>query len=209
MKGIFFRFWILPFCLLGLSLICSVGCARYHATALSSVCPDAIHTTAPSDGLIVAAKAFSKADCKRYLDRDLISKGFQPIQLYIENVSDKTYLFSTSRVNLPLCPPEEVAKKAHTSTLARIGGYGAAAIFASPLFVIPAVIDGLGSSRANSVLDHDFAEKSAKDQLIPPYTHKNMLLFIPIDSTQDSFVVTLLDEETNKPKRLLVRVSEG
>lgn len=182
------------------------SCARYNASALSSVSPEWIRDIPPSDGLIVAAKTFSKSECKRYLDRDVISKGFQPVQLYIENVSEKTYLFSTKRVNLTLVPPDEVAQKAHTSTLGRISGYGAAALFATPLFLIPAVVDGYKSSKANDALDSDFSIKGAKDQLIAPFTHTNMLLFVPLDNMQDSFIITLLDEETMKPKRLLVRV---
>lgn len=182
------------------------SCARYHANALSSVSPELIKDVLPSEGLIIVAKAFSKSECKRYLDRDVISKGYQPVQLYIENLSDKTYLFATQRVNLTLASAEEVAKKVHTSTFGRITGYGAAALVATPLFVIPAVVDGYQSSRSNEALDLDFLAKSAKDQLILPFSHCNMLLFVPVESVQDSFILTLLDEETSKPKRVCVKL---
>lgn len=189
-----------------LSLACFSSCARYKATSLSSVSTELIRDVSPTDGLIVAAKAFTKAECKRYLDRDLISKGYQPVQLYIENVSEKTYLFSTNRVNLTLVSAEEVAKKVHTSTLGRITGYGAAALLATPLFIIPAVVDGYKSSKANDALDDDFVAKGAKDQLLTPYSYTNMLLFVPVENMQNSFVITLLDEETTKPKRLVVSI---
>lgn len=193
-------------CFLPLFLLCLVGCARYHAASLPTVSSEILYDTKPVDGMLIAAKAFSHAECMRYLDRDLIKKGYQPIQLYIENVSDRTYLFSTERVTLALASPEDVAKKVHSSTLGRITGYGAAAIFATPLFLIPAVVDGLQSSRSNEALDHDFALKAAKDQLIPPFSHSNMLLFVPTESMQDFFAVTLLDEETSKPSRFVVKV---
>lgn len=191
----------------GLVMAMCVQCARYDARSLAAV---PLETNAlPADGLIVAAKIFSKSDCKRYLDRDVISKGYQPIQLYIENVSDHTYLFSSNRVNLPLVSPDEVAKKVHTSTIGRITSYGAAALLATPLFIIPAVVDGYQSSKANDALDEDFATKSAKDQIIPPFSYRNMLLFVPKKDAPDLFVLTLLDEETLKPKRLLVRTKKS
>lgn len=197
---------VFPFLLM--SALCLSSCAHYNAVSLSTMTPELIPDV-PVDGIVTVAKTFSRAECKRFLDRDVISKGFQPIQLFIENGSDKTYLFSTSRVQLSLVSPEEVAEKLHTSTLGRIGGYGAAAVFATPLFIIPAVVEGFQSSKANDALDQDFAAKAAKDQLIYPYTHANMLLFVPVDNVQDTFIVTLLEENTRKPKRLTVKLKNS
>jgi len=185
-----------------------MGCAHYQATSLT---PISIKTSdeTPTHGILVAAKAFTKAESIRYLDRDLMRKGYQPIQLSIENISDKTYMFSTSRVHLALASPEEVAQKAHTSTLGRITGYGAAALIATPLFIIPAVVDGYQSLHANSALDKDFQGKAAKDQILAPFSQSHMLLFVPVESMQDSFTMVLLDEKTNKPLRILVPIKNA
>lgn len=183
------------------------GCARYNATALSMVPPESLYNAPVQKGVVVVARALNKEECKRYLDRDVMSKGYQPVQLYIENRSDQAYFFSTSRVTLPLASPEEVAEKVHTSTVGRVAGYGAAAIIATPLFVLPAVIDGYKSVRANEALDSDFAAKGAKDVVIYPHSHVNMLLFVPVEGYEKTFTVTLLDEENHRPNKITARVS--
>jgi hypothetical protein len=74
-----------------------------------------------------------------------------------------------------------------------------------PIFwplAIPAIIDGVKSSNANKALDNDFAYKTARDQIIFPYSHLNMLIFVPRDSYQNTFSITLIDQDTQTPKTL-------
>jgi hypothetical protein len=193
--------FILSLTLLGLS----TSCASYKATTLSNL----PHEASKGDEVTIVARAFTKEDCKKYLDRDVIAKGYQPIHLYIENATERTYLFALERLTLATVPPDEVAKQVHTSTWGRTLGYGAAAFIATPLFIIPAVVDGVKSSKANDILDQDFANKAAKNQLIGPFSQVNMLVFVPADSTQKSFSVTLLDEKNSKPKRIVARIQEN
>lgn len=176
------------------------GCARYDATTLCAFSSDLTQDTL---GISVAAKAFSKEDCKQYLDRNVICKGYQPIQIYIENTTDSSYLFSTSRISLPIAPPDEVAQKVHSSMVGRIAGYGAAAVLASPFIAVPGIIDGFISVKANKTLDQDFQSKAARDCVILPYSHANMILFVPKKSFKDTFSVTLVDEKTNKPVKII------
>jgi hypothetical protein len=178
------------------------GCASYRAMPLNTMCIETASHYTPD--IAIAAKAFDKRDCKRYLDRNVISKGYLPVQLSIDNHSDKNYLFSLNRVSLPCARPEEVAEKVHTSTLARAAGYGAAALIFWP-FAIPAVVDGMGSAKANDALDEDFSAKTAKDQVIAAHSHVNMLLFVPLESYQPLFHVTLIDLKNNQPKDFAVK----
>ncbi len=185
------------------TLILLTGCASYKASSLSSLSSEAImysSNTTDKDEPVVIAKAFNKADCKKYLDRDVIKEGYQPIQLYIQNSSDKSYSFSLSRISLACARPEEVAEKVHTSTVGRAAGYGAAAVFSCGLLAIPAVIDGVKSSQANESLDNDFSLKTASDTIIYPYCNMNKLIFVNRDEYQPSFNVTLIDTESKKPK---------
>lgn len=178
----------------------AIGCARYEPKNLANI---SIERPVRSNGLIVAAKAFTKNDCKRYLDRDVISKGYQPVQLFIENTTDASYRFLTSLVTLPTVPPEEVSKKLHTSTVGRIAGYGAAALLASPLFAVPAVVDGFKSVKANESLDEDFVMKGAHDCVIAPHTYANMVLFVPVKDFQESFTLSLIEENTDKVVKIV------
>lgn len=178
------------------------GCASYRATSLSTLEQDII-ISAPHEEVAIAAKAFSRSDCKRYLDRDVISKGYQPVQLYIKNNSDKNYVFSVNRVSLPCAHSEEVAEKVHTSTVGRAVGYGAGALLFWPL-AIPAVIDGVKSAEANEALDMDFSSKAARDRVIAPFSHMNVLLFVPSMDFQSNFTVTLVEEPSKTPITMTV-----
>jgi len=185
--------------LLFLSVIVT-SCARYESSTLCAFPVERIHEI---QGVSIAARAFTKKDCKHYLDRDVLCKGYQPVQIYIKNSSESSYLFSTTRVTLPTVDPEEVSKKVHSSTVGRIAGYGAAALLASPLFAVPAVIDGYKSAEANDTLDQDFLAKGAHDCVIAPHSFANMILFVPKEEYQETFSVTLIDENTNKPIKII------
>jgi hypothetical protein len=181
------------------------SCASYNATALNSSFSPMWATK--QSNVELAAHVFNKHDCKKYLDRDVIAKGYMPIQLFIQNNSDKCYLFSPNRVSLPCASSKDVAGKVHTSTVGRAAGYGAAAFLTCGLFAIPAVVDGVKSMEANDMLDEDFAAKGARDQVIEPYSHATMLLFVPTANFQSSFDVTLIEKESESPSLFHVKAS--
>lgn len=186
------------------------GCASYNASPLKSLDSDTIITHIPpaeiNDHVIVRARAFTKDDCKKYLDRNVIAEGYQPIQLYIQNNSERNFIFSLNRITLPLARSEEVANKVHTNTVGRIVGYGAAAVFTCGLFAIPAIVDGVKSANANEALDHDFSMKVATDQVIPGHSYFNKLIFVSRSEYQSLFSITLIDQESRKPKTIEVSV---
>src|SRR5579885_1261634 len=98
--------------LVSLPVFLFTGCASYNAAPLSHLTPDMIQSSpSKSEEVVIVAKAFDKADCKKYLDRDVLEKGYQPIQLYIQNNSEKKYVFSLNRISQAFARPEEVAEK--------------------------------------------------------------------------------------------------
>lgn len=185
---------------IAVSLVLLAGCASYRAAPLNSLSSQILPVTTNSkDDVLVIAKAFSKQDCKRYLDRDVIAKGYQPVQIFIQNNSDKHYAFALNRISLSCARPEEVAEKVHTSTVGRATGYGVASLFLWPL-AIPAVIDGVKSSQANESLDNDFSSKAAIDQTIQPHAYFNKIIFVPVNEYQSTFAMTLIDQASNTKK---------
>ncbi|MBX3718125.1 MAG: hypothetical protein KF898_00575 [Parachlamydiales bacterium] len=192
-----------------LSIALLSGCASYNAAPLNNLSSDVMHSSyeAKNSDVVVTAKAYDKLDCKRYLDRDVIAKGYQPIQLYIQNNSDRSYSFSLNRIDLPYARQEEVAGKVHTSTVGRILGYGVPGVIILWPLIIPAVVDGIKSADANEALDNDFSSKIARDQTINPHSYFNKIIFVPVSDFQQSFNVTLIDQESNKPKTFNVMAS--
>ncbi len=192
----------------GLALLS--GCASYNATALSTLSSEAFchsYSEGQNKDVVVVAKAFSRTDCERFLDRNVISQGYQPVQIYIQNNSDRSYLFSLSRISLPQASAEEVARTVHTSTVGRAVGYGVGGLFLWPLF-IPAVVDGMKSAEANDALDSDFYTKTARDQVITPHSSFNKLIFVPRKAYDPSFNVTLLEDASNQPRTFSVTAQD-
>jgi hypothetical protein len=158
------------------------------------------------NGIKVAAKAFNEADCKKYLDRNLLDKGYQPVQIIIKNNSNKTLIFSPDQVSLPCAQIDQITAMVHTSTAGRVVGYSAAALLASGLFVIPAIVDGVKSSNANKALDADYHKKAAKRQAISPNSKMNALIFVPSGKYTNSFKIALNEEDSNNVHKLSVKV---
>lgn len=199
------RFIYLGF--LSLVALSFTSCAAYNARMLSTPSPLELQKQPMNHGIRVYAHALSKRECRKFLGRNLIAKGYQPVQLFIENHTDQTYLVSKSGICLPLADPEEVAKKMHTSTVARAVGYGACTILVSPFFAIPAIMESVGSAHANDLIDTDYAAKGIKEGEIYPYSFANMILFVPNEAFQQSFSITLLNAKTKEPERLFAMVA--
>ena len=108
--------------LAAVSLLGLPGCASYTALPLENLSIEIVPSQSDSSDLLVIGKAFTEADCKRYLDRNVLAEGYQPVQLYLQNNSSKTYIFSLNRLSLSCVSHELVAEKVHTSTVGRAVG---------------------------------------------------------------------------------------
>lgn len=203
------------------------GCAHYRAKPLAK-----LHTTCPSapaaicdETITMAYKVFTKKDCMRYLDRNVLKKGYQPIHIAINNNTDKSLVFSTTNIDMISVLPEEVAERVYTNTVGRVVGYGATGVALSiastgvafvvpyflPFYLVPAafqiaaIVDGVGSAKANKRLDRDFMRKSLQDQTITPYGTINGLIFVPVDLfDENDLSITLFDAKEGTPFVLTV-----
>ncbi len=178
------------------SALLLTGCASYQSNSLSALDPAYVRNYPEVDGVMVGCKAYTKDDCYTYLDRDVLAKGYQPIQLTFQNTTDKHYIFSTNEISVPCASPEEVADSVHTSTAGRVIGYTLIG------FVIPAVVDGVKSSNANAALDKDFYHKAREHFVIGPKDFVKTLIFVPKAQFAPVFDVSLLEEETGQHKTI-------
>ncbi|MEM8727413.1 MAG: hypothetical protein AAGE99_01675 [Chlamydiota bacterium] len=182
------------------------GCASYRVSPLSALDPNCVKSYPEIQGMEIGCKAYSIDDCFAYLDRNVIAKGYQPIQLTFKNDSDKRYLFSTENINLPCTDPEQVAHAVHTSTVGRVAAYGVGGLLAWPLF-IPAVVDGIRSSNANTALDADFDQKGRTSFPIFPHSFQKTLIFIPKTHYSPVFDISLVEEKSGEHR--VVNLSVG
>lgn len=192
-----------------ITLLLLSSCASYRSSSLNNPSNGLItYPLVKKDNVVILAKEFNKEDCRKYLDRDVLAKGYQPVQLYIQNNSDTDYYFSLDRVSLSCVKPDEVAQSVHTSTVGRAVGSGVGALFVWPL-AIPAIVDGVKSAEANEALDIDFAEKTAKDMTIFRHSSFNKLIFVPREYYQKTFEVTLIDLQTQSTKTFNLEATKG
>lgn len=170
-----------------------LGCARYKSQPLNPLI-----TNIPSkkeQAISFNYYVFNSHDCKKFLDRDVLARGYQPVQITINNNTNRYINFEKGNISLPSVFAKDVANKVHTNTVARATSYGVAGLFLWP-FLIPAVVDGVGSSQANQKLDQDFADKELHDQSISPYSKINGLIFVPREHFNNQFTITVLDLES-------------
>jgi phage gp45-like len=60
-------------------LVLLSSCASYRASGLETISSGGSVYSLQGENITIAAKVFSRADCKRYLDRNTIAKGYQPV----------------------------------------------------------------------------------------------------------------------------------
>ena len=203
--------------LISLSLLSLLGgCAGYKAKPLSR-----LNTGTPAvqdETITMAYHVLSEEECKTYLDRNVLEKGYQPVHVTLRNNTNKALLFSLDNITVPCVCAHEVAEKVHTSTAGRALGYGVtgAALLpiglglttpwtvpvsiASGAFLIGSVVECAGSAKANKKLDADFNYKELKDQVLKPLEVINGLIFVPRgEFAEADLAVTLFDVETGDP----------
>ena len=177
-------------------LLALTGCAAYKARPLLRLTPDG--SSLKKDTIVFAHRIFNRTDCKKYLDRDVIKQGYQPIHITIVNNTDRTVYFSRNNISLVTVDADEVAQTVHTDTAGRAVGYGVGALFLFPL-AIPAIVDGVGSAQANKQLDSDFDSKMLGDTMIHPGEMLNGLIFVPTESFKPDFEIRLTSTDGSEP----------
>lgn len=179
------------------ALILLTGCASYNASTLSMLpVENAIPSTQESN-VLVSWKAFDKNDCEKYLDRNVLSEGYIPVQLTIRNGSSDPMYLSSNNFNIPVSSSNEVANKVHTSTGGRIAAWGVGGLIFFPLLV-PAVVDGFRSANANDALDADYAAKTLQEHTIQPHSLFNGVVFVPEQYSNQEIEMFLVNQKTNE-----------
>ncbi len=149
------------------------------------------------EGVYVSYKPYTSDESKVYLNRDLVSRGYQPIQITIQNNTPHPYSLSPEEVTLPLAKSKHVAMSVTKSAIPRAIAYKIAGFLFWP-FLIPGTIDSIRTFRTHLELRRDFAAKSIKKETIPPYATLHRVLFVPLKDYHPHFSLTLKNTKTDK-----------
>ncbi len=171
------------------------GCARYRAKSLKSLTRS---SHVKKNNISFSYQLFTVADCKKYFDRNVIRNGYQPIQITFVNNTDRYFNISKNSLSFDCVSTKEVAKSVHTNTVGRAVGFSVAGLFLWP-FIIPAIVDGIGSAKSNKQLDADFAQKALSKTIITPHSKINGIVFVSTDMQFDEeFTLTVSDLSGNQ-----------
>jgi len=144
------------------------------------------------EGIHIRAKVYSPRESMIYLNRDLIHRGLQPLQVTIQNNTGNSFYLSNSGLDLPNMPSKAVAGKLMRSAIPRSIAFRIAGFFFWPL-LIPGTIDSIITMKNYFDIRQDYYAKSIKDQpeLIVPYSTVNRVIFLPSDLDADQFTLYL------------------
>ena len=179
--------------LMGITLIGLSGCAKYKAQSLHAL----ITSPKVDKSLSFEYKIFTVDDCKKYLGRNVIAKGYQPIHITFVNNTNRYITISHKNFSFPCARVQEVAEAVHTNTTARAIGYGVTSLLLWP-FIIPAIVDSIGSEKANEKLNVDFAYKVLRNQIVKPNSTVSGIVFAVCDDFDENFTITIIDNQSKK-----------
>jgi len=150
--------------------------------------------------VMMRVKPLRDFECSYYFDNRLISRGIQPLQLYIQNDSDTYYVLSGSDISLPILGKREVGAVFYRNILGRslVWLLGVALLWQVflPLFFV----DGLFCLQANKEIGSDLNSIciNPKEKLVlAPRTRTHKVLFVPVDEYHYHFTITLHEQDTD------------
>jgi len=178
--------------LLGCVLLIGSTCyARYKSTPLKSIYQDI--DISIQESISLKYQILNAGDCKKYFNAsNLITKGYQPIQIAFTNNSKFSIAISPASFSFRCAHAQDVAMNLHRNAIARGVGFGFGALIFTPL-IIPALTQSLGAAQYNEDMDIDFEKKSFKNQVVPPYTTVEGVLFTDWGQFSRDFTLTVKD----------------
>lgn len=146
------------------------------------------HPFLAHESLTIETKAYTADESRLYLDRNLLSRGFQPIQVTIQNNSPHTWI--VDGISLPTAHPKHIAYKLSQSALPRAIAFKVATFFFWPM-IIPSTIDTLKTYSVYQKMHRDFSAKLLKEgEMIVAYSTLHRMLYVPKGDVEETLSLT-------------------
>lgn len=189
----------------GVMLLTFLGACGYHR-------PQAV-LSPPTEGqsqtqkeVLVRIKPLRDFECSYYFDNRLVSRGVQPLQLYIQNDSDRYYVLSGSDISLPLLGKRDVGSRLYKNIVGRSVVWFVGALFFWKLFVPVLFVDTLFCLQANKEIGADLTSLCVNPKqklVIAPHSRTHKVLFVASDMYHHHLMVPL--QEQGKEETLSFR----
>ena len=184
---------------IAITVILLSGCASYNATRMPSADVMSFSNHQETDNLYVVAKFFNSKESKDVFGVSDVYKKYQPIYIAIDNKTKDTYEFNKNMLNITSIPTDEVAEKCGFNTAGRAAAYGVPGLLIWPL-LIPAVVDGVGSSQANDKMQRDYSNKEINNGRIAPSGNLNGIMFLNKMKNGEELIIKLKNVDTGEIK---------
>jgi hypothetical protein len=146
------------------------------------------------DGVDVYYKIYDEKESKAVLGKNLLKKGYQTVQVTVENNSMKTYAIAMKGISSATATPSQVAWKYSADSIPRSIAYKVLSFFFPPM-LIPGTVDTVLTIASHVNFKEELTVKSIKEdeEMILPYSILNRIFFVPKDEFQEPFTVTLVN----------------
>jgi hypothetical protein len=214
-------------------IVCCSGCTRveYESQPLES-----IKTKPKVDEKVgVLYKPLTKKESMHYLGRNWQSRGYQPIQIAIENYSPHPVQYSQKGLSLPVADYETITAQAHQYTKAKAIGISAPsftcltvgilglllapATFGLTGILVPISVGGVGLHTASKMmqadqsLDQDYQKKFLHHGELAGNSVVEGIVFVPLQAfkerSQQKLTLKVLDTKTEKVVIVQARCFRG
>lgn len=179
---------------------------HYRLAAFPTISKDSLPFIEEAEGLRVAAIPYTAEESKQFLKRDLLSRGYRPVQITIENNSPKTFHLTMGDLARKQASGSEIAGKIMRGAIPRAIGYKIASLIFWP-FAIPSTIDGIRSIHTYNTLKKDFNAKQFKEELVLPYSTQHRVLYLKEAASKEPIDLVLKDQETGDDTHYRMTVS--
>jgi hypothetical protein len=180
-------------------MVMITGCAKYKSQSLPNIHTAMTSKSSTQKNVKVGVKFLDKNECKTYFGSTEVYEKYQPALVAIQNKSNSIVTFRKSDISKPVVPANLVAKECKFNTAGRATAYGVGSLILWPL-IIPAIVDGVGSSNANDKMEMDFTNKELTDAEVIPYTtHYGVLFFEKMNSGETVELKLLPEYEYEEP----------
>ncbi len=169
------------------------GCVKSYKPRSLSFAPQ---QREKQGGVEVTSKRLNAQETEAFLGRDIAAKGYTPVQLSIRNDSNKTFVFDTAHVSVPVEKPLTVAHKLHDGATGRIIAWLFGALYYWPLLGA-AALDGLNSHYHNKRIDRFFSKHAHnvdEELTIAPGTRTQTVVFIENKDEHAALGIELVEQ---------------
>ncbi len=147
----------------------------------------------------IEAKALTPDESRDYVHRDLLSRGYQPILLQIDNTSPYSYELKRGQIDIETASAKEVASEIGMSSLPRTIAYKILGFLFWPLG-IPGTIDSFRTWNKQYILKRDLEAKTLKTEgeTIPPYSSVSRVLYVPNNQVKEVVQISMTNLDQKK-----------